>query len=72
MAQMLNIGKKFEHFSSLEYQKYKRVFRITSCFSSILELSVRGESNEFHIFNFVLQQIIVSKLTVHVHPPPYS
>ena len=38
-------------------------------FSSFLELSVRGESNEFHIFNnFILQQIIVSKLIVHVHP----
>ena len=48
---------------------YKRAFRITRLFFVNLELSVRGESNEFHIFNnFILQQIIVSKLTVHVHP----
>ena len=34
---------------------------------------MRDESNEFHIFSkFILQQIIVSKLTVHVHPQPYS
>ena len=55
------------------FQNYKRVFRITRLFFVNLELSVRGKSNEFHIFNnFILQQIIVSKLTVHVHPPPYS
>ena len=45
--------------SDLNYDE--GVFCISSCFSSILELSVRGESNKFHIFiNFILQQIIVS------------
>ena len=39
-----------------------RVFFVyVNGFSSISELSVRGESNELHIFNnFILQQIIVS------------
>ena len=39
-------------------QFYKKVFRITRLFSIFLELSVRGESNEFHKFYFLQQHNI--------------
>ena len=48
------------------YLYYKSVFHVSCCFSSILELLVRGESNEFHKFYFLQQHNI--SLTVHVHP----
>ena len=63
---LFRVLKPIDSIRHLLKESYGSGFHISCCFSSILELSVRGESNEFHIFIFFQQHNI--SLTVNVHP----